>query len=132
VIDEALYARLTGDAQVAAIVGTRVRPIKLKQGDSTPALSYFEVFGVHETGLSGSHGAATSMFQIDCWGKGYAEVRNLGEKVRLALHNWRGTLGGTEVQGVYAVETQEDYDQDAELYRKIVECRIAYTEAKPS
>lgn len=96
-IEAALYAHLTANAGVAALVGSRVYPMgSVPQGAAFPRITYQRISSVHEHHQGGVAGLAHPRLQVDCWAQGasgYAAVKALAEAVRMALDGRRGAMG---------------------------------------
>ena len=129
-IETGLYSRLTTDTDVSGVISTRAYPLRLPQGYTLPALSYQRISTdrVHE--LDGVTGRAVARFQVDCWAETYQAVRDLANKVRLALDGHSGTLGSeTGIGNIHLVSDRDLFEEDVEIYRATLDFQIQYTEA---
>lgn len=107
VLEEGVYARLSGSTGVTSIVSTRIYPEELPQNPTYPALTYQRISGnshFHQTGLTG---LGEGRIQVTCWaqkaekgGGDYPQVKDLREAVRLALAGFQGTAGGVDIRSV--------------------------------
>jgi hypothetical protein len=102
VLGDAVYARLTAHAGTAALVGTRVYPLRLPQGMGEPSVPYpairFQVFERARTHLMGADlNERHAEVQIDCYAESYEDAHELAEAVVSALSRWEGTAGGVTV-----------------------------------
>lgn len=131
-IEEFLFARLTNVTAITSVVGSRIYPIKMPDNVTLPAISYQLVAGEQIESTEGSSGLAAFVFQIDCWARGVAQVKALGEAVRLALQGFRGTQAGVVVNGVTEWSSFEDYDSDTQSYRLSSSCRLWHTVNQPT
>lgn len=129
-IEEGLYIHLTTDSDVNNLISTRCYPVKLPQGFSLPALTYQRISGYRSYDLQGHTGRGIPRFQIDCWAGTYSAVRDLANKVRLALNGVNGDMGGENVEGVELVGDRDDFDEQTEYRRVIMEFKIPHKEAK--
>lgn len=78
-----LKAHLQGDADIAALVSTRIAPQPLPQGSTKPAISYLVVSEDPQNDLDGEDGDLLEVrVQVDCWAESQETVRRLGELVR--------------------------------------------------
>jgi hypothetical protein len=92
-----LYTKLTGTAGVAALVGTRVYPMRLPPGAAMPAITYSRVSGAREQALAGASFLPHPVFEISCWATTYAGADALAAAVRTAIDGWIPTGGaGTD------------------------------------
>lgn len=90
---EALYAHLTNDAAVAALVGARIYPGVAPADASLPRITYNQIGGQHPQEASGVAGRRRVILQINSWAASDNAAGALSEKVRLALAGLQGTLG---------------------------------------
>jgi hypothetical protein len=77
----ALRSRLTGDAEVAGYVGTRIYPTIVAQNAAFPYIRYQTVSDPRPEHLSGYQSARVSRVQIDCFAKKYIDARAIAEAV---------------------------------------------------
>ena len=102
--EEALRSLLISDTDVAALVTARVYPENAPQGVALPFIVYTVVSGDHDHHMSAASGNVRLRFQIDCYHRAFTTVRDLGNKVRLALDGYAGTVttanGSLAVQGI--------------------------------
>jgi hypothetical protein len=79
-----LYALLSANAGVAALVGDRIFPQVMPQGGQLPALVYAVVDDVPENTLTG-YTLRGARVQIDCYGKAYIAAQGTADAVVSAL-----------------------------------------------
>ncbi len=127
-IESGLYARLAGDAAVAALVATRIYPAVVPQGATLPAITYQRVAGTSELAHSGPSGLGRARFQVDCWAEAYAAAIDLGEAVRACLHGYRGAFDGAVVGGVVMLDGADGYDPATGVYRRRMDFAIWHSE----
>lgn len=107
-MEEALFKRVTGDALVAAILGTRLYP-ELPQAVVYPAAAYQVISRRHSQHFGGSSNFRRARLQFDVYAETWAECIKLGDAIISALDGWREVVDlGTpeepdlvEVQGVF-------------------------------
>ncbi len=136
-----LRTYLLGDATVAALVGTRVYPVRLPQGGTFPAITYQRVSQVPVgRPTSGPPSVVAARVQFDVWSlnrdgvDGYAAARALADAVRQRLDGKTGALGSglTVVQDVRLdAERDTGYDETGELYRISLDFTAWYPETSP-
>ena len=102
-----LYAFLTGDAAIGALIGTRMYPGNWPQKPTFPAIRYFVAGGERPHSTQGALGHAKPRFQIDCAGKDALKAWELADLVRKKIDGYRGPMGDIEVQGVF-METERE------------------------
>lgn len=115
-----LHDALVNNAGIGAIVSTRVYPIKLPQKPTYEAITYQRI---SNTAQNGSTNIRESRWQIDCWAETYAEAHTLANAVKAGLEEYRNT----NIKQAYIVNEIDDYDDDAKVYRTIVDVILVTT-----
>lgn len=123
-IEVALFDHLSGDAGVAALVGTRVFPLVIPQRSSQtvlrhPCLVYARLDVRRQQKFCETDGLVRSNFQLDCYATTYAESGNVAAATRSALIDFRGMMGAVRVRAVF-LDSQSDFvEPDPGLYRVV-------------
>lgn len=94
-IDEQIYAFLTADPDVAALVATRVYPVLIPQEAALPAVAYRRVDTPRTYSHDGYSGLARPRFQLDCVGESYASATAVATALRRAFERWHAAYGGS-------------------------------------
>jgi hypothetical protein len=133
-IEEGLVAQLIGDAGVSTIVGSKVHPGHVPQGEDLPAIVYTRISSEREVELDGPSNFVKVHIRVDCWHTSYSGVKSLADAVRAAL-NGVGiasprTLGSEPVQLVYLNDDGDlpSFDGDRREYRVTQEWIIIHLE----
>lgn len=84
-LESKIFSLLTTNTAVKAIVADRVYPVELKPGCRLPAISYQRISGNYDADLEGNSGLEQPRIQIDCWGLGYVQAKDLAKAVRAAM-----------------------------------------------
>jgi len=113
-----LKTRLTTHAGTAALVGTRVYPMKLPQNSTYPAIVYQRISGAERLG---STKLREARYQLSCWGATYASGQALAAQVRDALEGW-GVGGAVPMSRI--VNENDDYEPDDDVYRVILDAML--------
>lgn len=121
-IRPALRAFLLADTAIAALVATRVYPLKLPQGvPAGAAIVYTRISGGGDYTMVGPSGLAGPRIQIDAWASSADAAANLSNLIKNRIDGYRGVMGSganaITVHGVFVADLREDYDDSAELYR---------------
>lgn len=127
-IRPALVAFLLADSGIAAVVGTRVCPMRLPQGVKGDSIVYTRVSGEGDHHMQGPSGLARVRMQIDAWSKTIPAAAALANLVKELIDGYQGTMGLVEVQGIFFDGEREDYDDTAEMYRVSRDYIIVYAE----
>lgn len=99
-LESDIRAFLIADADVTAIVGTRIFPLRIPQGQALPAIRYVVIASSSDHHLGGTSGSAETTIQFDCYSETYSEAIDLGNKVRTALvasNNGQHVAGSTNI-----------------------------------
>ncbi len=131
-IEVALANQLLANTGVAALVSTRVYPVRLPQGGTYPAITYSKVSGSRIRTMGSHEDSANPRVQVSCWGKTYADAKGLANAVRIALDRFSGTLGGMGGVDVSAILLENELDLDdpeTKLYHVPLDFLVWYTEA---
>lgn len=137
-MEEALRALLAGDPGIAGLVGGRIYPVERPQGSALPAITYHLVSSVPGHAMGGLTGLVDARVQIDAWAEpsttrsSYDTAKRIGRAVRAALGGFRGTVGGTDIGGIF-LEDEDDGRADgagdvARLHRNRTDIRIWHRE----
>ena len=104
-IEAALKKIMTDDADINALVGSKIFPIYVPQGKSLPAITYQEISGVRDSHMKGASGLVQARFQINCWCRTYKAARELADYIRIALapeanDDYPKTVEGTYISAI--------------------------------
>ena len=113
-----IFRRLTADAAVNALAGTRVYPLVLPDEGPMPAITYQRISPGRSYTTTGRVELARIRLQIDCWAEEYSQVKALFAGVLASLECFRGTLPeGTYVDTIQLDSASDLYDSVSRLYR---------------
>ena len=91
-MDSELYARLAADAGIEALCDTAIYAMISPKEATGSYLVWQRISGVPAEGAMDEESAIiAARVQIDSYGDTYGQARALGDAVRAALLNWRGT-----------------------------------------
>lgn len=133
-----LRTYLLADTAIAAAVGTRIRPRKLQQGETYPAIRVNIVGGTSEEHLLGASGLAHTTVQIDAYALTSEAADELAELIRLRLQGHRGLLSTVFANGISVASELRQHDEPipdgSGNYRYISsrDFRVSYSQAVPS
>ena len=133
-IEQAIYKLLTEDATVRDIVATRVYAQTAPQGRALPFITYTRVSGMHYHDMTGIEGLANVRVQVDCWSDKYAQVKQLAERVRLALDGHQGDVGTFDVRSVLLESDNDAFvspfrGEDTGVHRQSMDFQVVAVEA---
>lgn len=138
-IEEALTELITGAPGVAALIGDRFEPHPLTQNGLYPSISYMLAFDIkvhshrNDPDTNGITGLSMPLFQFDLWAVDYAGVKDLAEKLRLAIDSFRGTVAGVVINGILFQNGRDIYEESVSddkqrLHRIMTEYQVQYNE----
>lgn len=124
-IEKKLYVLLSTDADLIAVVGSKVYPLAVpsedENGDAIEApycvFFRFAPDELHYTN-DGYSGLRTARFQIDCYHATYEGVVLLSRLVQKACNNW------DQVQSAFVTPAPEKYEESTKLFHSIVEVKV--------
>jgi hypothetical protein len=130
---QAVVALLEADPGLAAIVGARIRPGTIAQGDPLPALYYLVITNPRGHHLRGGDGTAEARMQFDCCSEDLAESLD----IKLALERLLDGISQQDISGLRILwaaqidehdlhETPDAAGSGETLYRTVVEYRIKH------
>lgn len=133
-VEEALRSKLVGTAAVTALVGQRVYPLVLPDGQALPAVVYQRVTtarGASHTATVG-RGLVNATMQFACIGLTYGSARAVATAVRQALEWLRETISGVDVDAIHFGDEEDGYsepgDKTAASFTVFVDATVWYCE----
>ncbi|MBR1193236.1 DUF3168 domain-containing protein [Bradyrhizobium sp. AUGA SZCCT0160] len=119
-IRPALREFLLGDANISALVVTRVFPIVLPQGVKLASVVYNRISGAGDYDMQASTGYVRPRFQIAAWAPGADAAVTLAGRLKDRLDGYRGVMGSggsaVTVQGVFMADEREMFDDAVQMY----------------
>jgi hypothetical protein len=103
-IEKALFTRITSDSTIAALMGLRLFPNKIPQGQPLPAAEYKQKAGKRQQSMSGPLGMVDSQYTITCYGVNYSVAKELSEAVRKRLDGFRGIVEGITIDLIILID----------------------------
>ena len=120
---------LLADTGVAAIVGTKIFPVVVRQTTSLPSLIYRRLPGGERTySLAGRGGMTTVIVAIYGWATDYATARSLADAVRDALDAYTSNTS-TNIQVASVTDGADDWSDELGAFGCGVEVRLMFLEA---
>lgn len=136
-----LASRLVAHAPLTTLVGERIRPHVLAQGDPYPGVTYGVLNTVPDYDLSGESGAAETRVEFAVYALDYDELNLAGNLIVDQLAGFAGFLGsGDERRRVYDCVRDNDYERteppaagDARwVYRRVIDFLVNHSEPIPT
>jgi hypothetical protein len=117
-IEDLLIKYLLADASVAALVGTRIYPLRLPQKVTLPAIVTTRISGVRIGNLHGIASAAEPRYQVDAWAVNQAGAHALGAAIRQALEAYVGTWTDGNSPPVVSARVSVRFETERDLFEE--------------
>lgn len=131
-IEDGLFAVLSGNTGVNALVGTdpsRIYPVLAPESPTYPYIVYHDISEVVPNAMgSGTTDIVRRRYQFDCYGETDTDCRTLAAAVIAALDRYQGTSSGVVIQDVYRMGVTDIFDFEARKFKRAVDLEIVYTE----
>lgn len=128
-LETALYAYLSTEVSLAALVDDRIYPFRLPEGASLPAIAWQRIsaqrtYTFDAFGTSGAY--VRARVQFACWAETPLEAIDVGEALLGALSGYSGDMEGELIGSSTAQFEFDDYESQTRLYRRLVDFFITY------
>lgn len=127
-IEEAIRDKLLNDANVSALVGTRIYSSELPQKPTYPALIYERVDSERDFTMEGPSGFVESTFQIRVYAESYQEAKDLSNKTRQALNGLSEIVLGVRIHAIFLQSDSDEFDDDLEINSAILDFTVNHDE----
>ena len=114
-IGKVIYNILSNDADVIAIVGTKIYPMMAGQEQDLPFITYDVLSDIPSQSKTGASLLDQYRVQVSAFGYVYATLMDLHEKIRTALDQQSGTVGTTVVSDIVFDGRNNLYDQQGNI-----------------
>ena len=128
-LEDALYAYLSNDGNVAALVDDRIYPVRLPEGTTLPAIAWQRVSAQRTytfDSFANTSAYVQARVQFSCWAETAMEAFETGEAVLHALSGYTGDMEGELIGSATAELELDDYESKTRLYRRLVDFYITY------
>lgn len=127
-----MYALMTGAGPVTSLVGTRIYPSVLPEGQPTPAL-VLEHVSTYRPPVIDAYAPthlAQARIQCNCLAPTHTASRALADAVRQAAQFARGVIAGVRVHSVlHAGEGPATYDADLGVFHQPVDFMVSFEQS---
>ena len=121
---DAIYSILSNDSTLTAITSTRIYPLRIPQGASLPAVTYFVVSGGPMQTKDGAVSDNFDSFQVSCFATSYSTIQSIYSAVKSALERYSGTAASTTIHTITYMGHVDLYEEDAGVYHRAIDFRI--------
>lgn len=121
---------LAADATITAVTGSQIWAIVKPQKSTYPAIVLTLVSEEDERHLGGSNRYPLARVIVDCLAADYDGADTLGDKVKDALRDYRGVVGGITVADL-ALDDLDFFDkgESGDIWRRRLGFRVRYRTA---
>lgn len=118
---DGIFALLSGESTISAIVADRVYPLLVPEGVTLPAMTFQFPAGRSYPTFKTS-GLQMLRMQVDVFGETYEDANAGREALRKFLNGYQGTLAdGTKLQNVDLMAPGDTYEEYPRQFRCILE-----------
>ena len=115
-ISKAIYYILSNDATVAGLLGTKIYPEKTPETTTEP----FCIYSYYENPTNTKDGVSV-LDVVDIFISHFASSFETGENIQAAIRNaldrYTGTVQGNDIDEIWFIDKDNQFDEDAELYQ---------------
>ena len=97
-IYDALVAKIKATPAITALIGTRLYPDEIPQGDALPAVYYQTISDVKDHHLTGQLELEKPMIQFTVQAATKNSAADVAEAIKTALVDYQGTISGVQIQ----------------------------------
>lgn len=115
---------MNGNADLAALIGSRVYPLVLPKNPTLPAVVYQELRSTARAAADGDTGQRESRFQLSYWAGSFSAIKT-GKRLLVDLLSG---YGGGAVEEIMVDAMRDDFEADTGWYRQIVEIVVLWVE----
>lgn len=123
--EEALFALLSADTAIAALVGQRIHPVAAPQDVERPFVVYKVTGRQPFAPLAGAATLARARVTITCWADDWKPARDTAEAIAACLG---GHVGAETIQAGRLVAVAEGYDSNAGLFGRSIDLSLIHKE----
>lgn len=127
-LEAAIYSILSADLDIITLIGTRIYPLILPQDAILPAITYARVSTERESAFVTDPGLSTARIQVDIWATSALNGMAISEKVRVALHRYRGTITSVTIEESHIDNEILMYEPETEIYHIVLDFSILHQE----
>lgn len=113
---DGLYALLAADATLSAAFATRMAPMRNKQADGYPRLTWQEIAGLPENSLAGWSGTDNVRLQMDVWDSDHDRALQLKDRIRVVMAQTNSAF-----TSLCITDDDGPVEDGLEIYRRMLE-----------
>lgn len=125
---------LLSSPDIAAMVGTRVYPIVLPQGETEDSIVYNRIVESESYHFVGGSGLISTRMQIDAWSRDLDRAHVLGDLIKEFIGGFKGQINYgssspqdyVNINGIFMLNGDEDFDNLSLMYRRRRDYSVIY------
>lgn len=125
---EELYSFFIANSLITTRDANRILLFPQSSGPKTflvPVITIEEITNTFDADMEGDAGQTHPVMQIGIFFKTQRRAIELARTVQALLHGFKGSIGGTRVNGAFIINRRENYEIEAKLYRVDLDIRFA-------
>lgn len=126
-IESDLYTHLVSDVTLQGLISTRLYPLLRPQDSLLPAITYQRVATVRNYNIEQDQNLNDVRIQYNIFASTYRETKAIAERMITLLSGYRGTIGGSLVNGIFLELETDEYDEEKNIPWHILDFRIVYS-----
>lgn len=127
VLQSAIYAVLSADAGVSALVGDRISPVLRRQEEAIPAITYQRISTQDWYAHDGAQNLSRVRVQFNCYGPTTLVAEQVADALRTAIEGG-GTWGTVTVSACFRVGAQMDPAVEIDAWRRSDDYMITFVD----
>lgn len=127
-VEQAIYNILSNDADVIAVVGSKIYPSFVPQDKTLPAITYERVGTEREFAMLNDPGVSQARIEVTAISTSASTVGDLANKIRIALSRHIGSHASVVVKDIYIEDERQTYFVDLETYEIVMAYMVLHDE----
>lgn len=132
-IEEAIYSLVTADATVSGLIGTRLFPVYIPEGQSLPSVAFQRISTNRDAArTSAGAGLAIARFQFTSVATRLSQAKAVSDAIRTALDGYRGTSQSVVIDAIHEDQETMVYtdqpDRESGTYSVLLDMIVIYLE----
>ncbi len=115
-LESGIYTRLSGYANLTALVLARIYPKVIPQDCLLPAVEFQKISETPEHAMGSDPSIRQSRIQVSAFAETYSEVKAVSAQIKAALSRYSGTSSGTVIQDIFFEGDYDLYEPDTGIY----------------
>lgn len=126
---QAIYERLKVDTTLQPLVGDRIYPLRAKQEETTPYVTWRVVASNDHETFEGASDLWERRYEFVSHSRDYDQARAIIEAVKASLQGFQGLMGTCDIDSIQFAGGDggsDGYDDDEGLYETTIDFTVFY------